>query len=57
MTDGGGPAALIATDLFAARLFAKTPDDAHLGVLVPADLAELALFSAVQLGPRDGTGA
>jgi 2-hydroxycyclohexanecarboxyl-CoA dehydrogenase len=39
-------AASIATDPFSARLFAKAAENAHLGVAVPADLAELALFLA-----------
>jgi 2-hydroxycyclohexanecarboxyl-CoA dehydrogenase len=39
-------AAAIATEPFAAKLFAKAAQNAHLGVAVPADLAELALFLA-----------
>lgn len=39
-------AEMIATDPFAAKLFAKAAENAHLGVAVPADLAELALFLA-----------
>jgi NAD(P)-dependent dehydrogenase (short-subunit alcohol dehydrogenase family) len=39
-------AAMIATDPFTAKLFAKAAQNAHLGVAVPADIAELALFLA-----------